>query len=113
MKKTTFIELSKPEGIEPFSRAILNDNSDNLDKQFLAMAFIASCYGPVTKGPIVFVNSKPQSQSISGPNGLTGSIIWSFTSTTITETLSIIAPIALSVTKTITLSNLSETWTVS
>jgi len=113
---TTLMSLVKPTGTESFTRSILNDNMDSIDKNMVAMSFIATAYGSgtVTKGAVVFDgDGKPQSQTISGPNGLTGSIIWSFTETTITETLSITAPTAFSVVKTVTLADLSEVWTVS
>lgn len=110
---TTLTELIKPVNDEPFARSILNNNSDKIDKNFIVLALCAAAYGAINKGAIVFdVNGKPQSQTINGPNGLTGSITWSFTSTTITETLSITAPVAFSVTKTVTLADLSESWTV-
>ena len=113
MDKTTLIEFNKPAGNEPYSRAILNGNFDIADKQFIVLALCTAVYGAITKGAIVFdENGNPQSQSISGENGLAGSIIWSFTSTTITETLSITAPTAFSVTKTITLEDFSEEWVV-
>jgi len=111
---TTLIGLTKPVGTEPFARSILNDNNDKIDKNMVAMAFCAIAYSSVTKGALVRdINGKPASQAISGPNGLAGSMTWSFTSTTITETLSITAPTAFSVIKTVTLADLSEAWTVS
>ena len=114
MDASTFLGLLKPVGDDPFTRSTFTDNMDTLDKMAIALAFAAVAYGAgtVTKGAMVFDGSGyPQRQAISGPNGLTGSITWSFTATTITETLSITAPVAFSVTKTVTLSNLSETWT--
>lgn len=115
MDSTTLIGLDKPVGTEPFVRSILNGNMDDIDKSMVALAFCAIVYGSgtITKGAISYSGGKPASQSISGPNGLTGTITWSFTSSTITETLSITAPIAFSITKTVTLSNLSETWVFS
>lgn len=111
---TTLIEMVKPTGTEPYSREILNDNSDIVDKNLIALTLCAVAYGAITKGALVFdANGNPQSQTISGPNGLAGSITWSFTATTITETLSITAPTAFSVVKTLTLADLSESWTVS
>lgn len=116
MDSTTLLGLDKPVGTEPFSRLILNGNFDGVDKSMIALAFCAVAYGDgtVTKGAITFdSDGNPSSQSISGPNGLAGSMTWSFTATTITETLSITAPVAFSITKTVTLSDLSETWTFS
>lgn len=111
---TTLTELIKPDGTEPFTRSILNTNNDTIDKNMVALALCAIAYGAVTKGALVKdVNGKPASQTISGPNGLAGSMTWSFTATTITETLSITAPMAFSVVKTVTLADLSEVWTVS
>jgi len=111
---TTLIGLTKPVGTEPFARSILNDNNDKIDKNMVAIAFCAVAYGSVTKGALVKdVNGKPASQTISGPNGLAGSMTWSFTATTITETLSITAPTAFSVIKTFDKTDLSETWVVS
>lgn len=114
MDYTTVLGLSKPLGTEPFSRSILNANSDKIDKTAITLALMAAYYGTITKGALVYdANGNPQSQSISGPNGLTGSITWTFTDTQITETLSITAPVAFSLTKTYNLTNLSETWQVS
>ena len=111
---TTLIGLTKPAGTEPFARSVLNTNNDVIDKNMVALALCAAAYGTVTKGALVKdVNGKPASQTISGPNGLTGSMTWSFTSTTITETLSITAPTAFSVIKTFDKTDLSETWVVS
>jgi len=111
---TTLTGLTKPAGTEPFARSILNTNMDVVDKNMVALALCAVAYGAVSKGALVKdANGKPQSQTISGPNGLAGSMTWSFTSTTITETLSITAPTAFSVVKTVTLADLSEEWTVS
>jgi len=110
---TTLIGLTKPAGDEPFARSILNGNMDKVDKNMITLALCAAAYGAVTKGALVKDgNGKPSSQTISGPNGLTGSMTWSFTSTTITETLSITAPVAFSVVKTVTLATLAETWTI-
>lgn len=106
--------MIKPAGTEPFSRTILNGNSDIVDKNMIALALCAVAYGAVTKGALVKDgNGHPQSQTISGPNGLAGSMTWSFTATTITETLSITAPTAFSVVKTFNKSDLSESWVVS
>lgn len=116
MDASTFLGLLKPVGDDPFTRSTFTDNMDDIDKTAIALAFAAVAYGSgtVTKGAMVFDdNGYPLQQAISGPNGLTGSITWSFTATTITETLSITAPVAFSVTKMVTLSNLSETWTFS
>lgn len=110
---TTLIGLTKPAGTEPFARSVLNTNNDVIDKNMVALALCAAAYGTVTKGALVKgANGKPQSQTISGPNGLTGSMTWSFTDTTITETLSITAPTAFSVIKTFDKTDLSETWVV-
>lgn len=114
MNYTTLTGLAKPAGSEPFARSILNNNMDIVDKNVVVLALVAAAYGAITKGPLVYdANGNPQSQSISGPNGLTGSITWTFSDTQITETLSITAPVAFSVTKTYNLTNLSETWAVS
>jgi len=107
---TTVLGLTKPVGTEPFARSILNDNADKIDAALIDALISGTCDG-ITKGAMVFdANGNPQSQAISGPNGLTGSITWSFTSTTITETWSITAPVARTKTKTITLATLAETW---
>jgi hypothetical protein len=107
---TTVLGLTKPDGTEPFARSILNDNADKMDAALIDALISGTCDG-VMKGDMVFdANGNPQSQPISGPNGLTGSITWSFTSTTITETWSITAPVARTKIKTITLATLAETW---
>lgn len=116
MDESTFLELQEPVGDEPFVRSLLNGNMNGIDKAFIALMFCAVAYGSgtVNKGAMSFdEDGNPASQSISGPNGLTGTMTWSFSETTITETLSITDPIAFSVTKTITLSDLSEEWTFS
>lgn len=106
--------MIKPSGEESFSRAILNSNYDIVDKNMIALALCAVTYGAVTKEALVKdVNGKPSSQTISGPNGLEGSMTWSFTATTITETLSITSPTAFTIVKTYNLTDLSEEWTVS
>jgi hypothetical protein len=115
MSTTTPIAgLTKPDGLDAFARSVLNANSDKIDKQFLVLGLMAAYYGTLTKGAVVFSGGNPSSQSISGPGGITGSMTWSGWGTnTITETLSITAPFALSITKTYNLTNLSETWAVS
>lgn len=116
MQYTTLTELDKPAGTEPFARSILNGNMDAIDASMIALMFCAVAYGAgtVTKGAMVLDgDGNPSSQSINGPNGLAGSMTWSFTATTITETLSITAPVTFTVTKTVTLSDLSETWAFS
>lgn len=111
---STLIGLVKPAGSEPYSLTILNNNIDKIDQNLIAFAFSGIPYVNCSKGALVKnANGKPQSQSISGPNGLTGSMTWSFTSETITETLSITSPTTFTVVKTVTLSDKSETWTVS
>lgn len=55
---TTLIGLTKPDpGTEPFTRSILNDNSDTVDKNMVAMAFCAVAYGSVTKGNMTAINN--------------------------------------------------------
>jgi len=113
MDYTTVLGLSKPAGTEPFSRSVLNANSDKIDKTAITLALMAAYYGTITKGEIEYDDSgNPQSQSITGPGGLTGSITWTFSANQITETLSITAPVAFSLTKTYNLTDLSETWEV-
>lgn len=114
MQYTPLIGLQKPAGADPFTRSILNYNNDKIDKQVIALGLMAAYYGSLTKGSLTFdINGNPQSQSVTGPSGLTGSITWTFTDTQITETLAITAPIAFSLTKTYNLVDLSETWEVS
>ena len=114
MDKTTLLELDKPVSAESFSRSVINGNMDLIDQDLVAFAFMGVPYAAYTKAAMVFdANGNPQSQVIAGPNGLTGSIIWSFTATTITQTLAITAPVAYSVVNTINLVDLSESTTVS
>jgi hypothetical protein len=111
---TTATGLTKPSGTDPFTRSVLNTNSDLIDKQAIVLGLAAAFYGTLTKGAMVFDGSgNPQSQTISGPNGLTGSVTYTITSSQITEVLSITAPTAFSLTKTINTSTLAETWAVS
>ncbi len=108
--ETTLLGLAKPAGSEPFARSVINGNMDIVDKfAICAYAFNNIPYPGLSKGVMSFDgNGKPSSQSISGPNGLTGSMTYSFTDTTITETLSITAPSSWSVTRTTTIADLSE-----
>lgn len=109
MDHTTVLELDKPVGTESFARSTINGNMDTIDK----LAIIAYVFGDVpypglSKGAVSYTGGKPSSQDISGPNGLAGTTSWVFTSTTATQTLSITAPTAWSVTKTTTISDQSE-----
>lgn len=116
MDTSTFLELNEPDGTDPFARSTFNTNMELLDKMAIAMSLLGTGYaaGTITKGAMSFDgNGDPQSQTISGPNSLAGTITWSFTATAITETLSITAPDAWSVVKTVTLATLAETWTFS
>ena len=111
--ETTLLELVKPDGPDPFARSILNDNVDIIDKHaIIAFAFNDTPWPGLSKGALVKdVNNKPASQTIAGPNSLAGSMTWSFTATTITETLSITAPTAWSVVRTYTRSDKSQVCT--
>lgn len=115
MDLTAVVGLGKPVGTEPFVRSTLNANSDKIDKQVFVLGLMAAYFGTLSKGPLVKsgITGKPESQAISGPGGLTGSITWTFSASQITETLSITAPTAFSITKTVDLTDLSEEWTVS
>jgi len=75
----------------------------------IAYAFVGIPWPGCSKGELIKDgNSRPQSQTISGPNGITGSMTFSFATNTITETLSITAPDAWSVIKTTDRTDLSE-----
>jgi len=108
------MSLDKPVGTEPFARSTVNGNMDDIDKNLISFAFAGIPAVAYSKGAMVFDGSgNPQSQTISGPNGLTGSITWSFTASTITTTLSITAPTTFSVVNTLTIATLAETTTIS
>ena len=109
---TPFLGITEPTDNDPYSRQLLIDNMRLINKLgIIAFAFLDLPWDGCAKGAMVFdTNNKPSSQAITGPNGLVGSMTWSFTSTTITETLSITAPVefAFSITKTTTLADLSN-----
>ena len=94
--------------------AVQNEILNNYKKLLYGCILIGMFSGNVTKGAVTFDgNGKPTSQTITG-TGLTGTITWNWSvATQCTETLSITAPIALTVTKVVNLTTLAETWTVS
>jgi len=62
---------------------------------FMLCMGVPYCAGTITFGTLIRdETNRPQSQTISGPNGLEGSIVWSFNANTITTTVSITAPVA-------------------
>lgn len=110
MSITNLLELTKPAGTDSFTRTAFNNNMDIIDLfGFIGYCFLGIPWPDCSKGAVVKnAENKPESQTVSGPNGLTGSMTWSFTATTIAETLSITAPITSSITKTTTRADLSE-----
>jgi len=94
--------------------AIENEIIDNYRNLLYGCILIGMFSGNVTKGAVTFDGSnRPISQTITG-TGLTGTITWNWSvANQCAETLSITAPIALTVTKVINLTTLAETWTVS
>jgi hypothetical protein len=113
---TTLVGLFKSEPDEPWSREMLNNNVDLIDTHTIGLLFAGVPFANCTKGALILdSDGNPQSQAFTGPNGLVGSVTWTFTATTITETLSITAPIEMikTITKTVALADLSEEWTVS
>ena len=108
---TTAIGLSKPSsGTEPFTRSLMNANSDLIDKNLILAAFAGALYGTFSKGAMYINGGVPVSQSLAGPNGLVGKCVWTFTVSQITEAYQFTAPSAFTLTRTINLTNLAETW---
>jgi hypothetical protein len=101
---TSLLGLTEPTGTEPFTRSVLNANSVLTDKAMVALMFFGAPFasGTISFGALTKAGGKPSSQSFTGPNGLVGTIAWSYTSNTNTTTVSITAPTAFTITGTFT-----------
>ena len=114
MDRTILTGLKKPSSGESLVRTTFSNNMDAIDQNMLVLALCAAAYGELNKGPLARNSiGKPESQEFSSPLGLRGNITWSFTSTAITETLSVTAPFSMTLTKTINIPDFSERWVVS
>jgi len=105
----TSLGLAKPEGTDQFTRSLLNANSDLIDWHlvFLAVTSGGMPYADINYGEVAFdEDGNPESQEVTGPGGLAGTITWSFAANQVTTVYSFTAPEGKSLTITTDLDTL-------